>query len=237
MPDDHKWVEWNKPETIVSRLAMEVHIPENLLELLKPGTYKFNDGTTQGWSIDQLYDTNDPNMTQIAPYFDAITKKLFFGFTLSNYQNLGLAASAYPFLTPGSTVKSFDFYLQSPDLAGNSDWVKAHGYSLDLRRNFLSLCADPPLYHVQLQARFLKKKENQITTYSEWDDVTQTHLFHTVKSLQPYHFVWKAEAFTDSNLELRNLRIRFSQPNFSQPGAGECLPRGDWLIGNISPEV
>ena len=84
MGNDFKWIGWDKPETIISRMALEMEIPKEYLKLSKPGTFKFNDGTTQGWAIDQLYDTNDPTMTKIPPYTDPNTGK-FYGFSLSNH--------------------------------------------------------------------------------------------------------------------------------------------------------
>jgi predicted transposase YdaD len=64
-------------------------------------------------------------------------------------------------------------------------------------------------------------------TFGEWDDQTKTHIFHAVKSSQPYHFIWTPTQFTESSLELRFLRLRFTQPNFTLPGAGECSPKGN----------
>jgi hypothetical protein len=235
MANDFKWIGWDKPETIISRMALEIEVPKEYLKLWKPGTFKFNDGTTQGWAIDQLYDTNDPTMTKIPPYTDPNTGK-FYGFSLSNHQNLGLAAGAYPLIVLGSQAKSLDFYLDSPDLLNDQDWKNLEGYSLDLQRNFFSYCADPPEYKVQLQARMWDKQQNKMRTFAEWDESAKQFVFHTIKSFQPYHFVWKADVFTDPNLVLRFLRIRFTQPNLTAPGAGECLPKGPWLIGNVSPE-
>lgn len=235
MGNDFKWIGWDKPETIVSRMALEIEVPKEYLKLSKPGTFKFNDGTTQGWTIDQLYDTNDSTMTKIPPYTDPNTGK-FYGFSLSNYQNLGLAAGAYPLIVLGSQAKSLDFYLESPDLLNDQDWKNLEGYSLDLQRNFFSYCADPPEYYVQLQARMWDKKQNKMRTFVEWDESAKQFVFHTIKAFQPYHFVWTADVFTDPDLELRFLRVRFTQPNLTAPGAGECLPKGPWLIGNVSPE-
>lgn len=230
-----KWIDWDKPVTVLSIMAQEMRVPEELYKLLKPGAFKFDDGTTQGWKIDQLYDTNDPTLTKITPYTDPTTK-LFYGFTLSNSNNLALAAGAYPLMLPGSKVASLDFYLESPDLISNQDWKNIQGYSMDLQRNFLSLCGDPPNYYVQMQAKVWDKNQKKMKVFAEWDDKAKNFIFHSVKALQPYHFTWTADVFTDPNLELRFLRIRFTQPNMTAPGSGECLPKGEWLVGNISPE-
>jgi hypothetical protein len=235
MKDSIKWIDWNKPESIVSKVAREMPIPKAYAKLSKPGTFKFNDGTTQGWKIDQFYDSDDKGMTKIPPFTDPTTNK-FYGFTLSNSQNLALAASAYPVIVSGSKATSLDFYLESPNLAANQDWKKAKGYSLDLQRNFFSYCGEPPAYYVQLQLQLWDKKKKTIRTFGEWNDKTKKHIFHPVKAGQPYHFIWTTSVFSDPDLELRFLRIRCTQPNFTAPGSGECLPKGAWLIGNICPE-
>lgn len=235
MPD-LKWAGWDDPITITSRLVEQMDISERFVTLLRSGTYKFNDGTTQGWGIDQLYDTYDIN-PHTKPQFDALTKTLWYGFTLTNYHNLGLAASAYPFITPGSPVKSFDFYLESPDLAGNADWAGVKGYSCDVQRNFFTWCGDDPdLFRVQLQALFKEEGKTELTPYAEWNPATNEHVMQPVKSFQPYRFTLTGDAFGDPKMTLRRLRVRFTQPNLSQPGAGECLPKGDWLLGNVTPE-
>ena len=236
MGNDEKWIEWNKPETIVSKLATEMRIPEEYFKLSKPGVFKFNDGTTQGWKIDQFYDSNDPNMTNIPPYTDPNTNK-FYGFSLSNSQNLALAVEAYPLIMPGSKATLLDFYLDSPDLLFNQDWKNIKGYSLDLQRNFFSQCGEPSVYSVQLQVQMWDKEQKKMKTFGEWDDIAKKHVFHTIKAFQPYHFIWTPKQFANPDLELRFLRIRFTLPNLTTPGGGECLPKGPWLVGNISPEA
>lgn len=80
------------------------------------------------------------------------------------------------------------------------------------------------------------KKQKKMRTFAEWDDKAQQFVFHEIIMLQPYHFIWTAAHFSNSDLELRFLRVRFSQPNLTAPGSLECMPKGAWLIGNISPE-
>lgn len=70
-----------------------------------------------------------------------------------------------------------------------------------------------------------------------WDEKAKTFIFHQVEASKPYHFIWTADdPFTYADLQLRFLRMRFTQPNLTAPGAGECLPKGPWLVGNLSPE-
>jgi len=231
-----KWIDWDKPETIVSRMALEIQISPEFLKLYKPGIFKFNDGTTQGWTIDQLYDTNDKTMTQLSPFTHPTTGQTF-GFTLSNYLNLGLSAAGSPVVVlAGPSVTSIDFYLDSPDLLNNQDWKNLSGYSLDLRREYSSLCGDPPAYFVQMQVRVWALEQNEMKVFCEYDDVTKQPKFNQINAYKPYHLKWTADIFADPNLQLRHLRLRFIQPNYTAPGSGECLPKGAWLVTNISPE-
>lgn len=227
---EYKWIGWDKPKTIISKYSQEMRLPVEYLKLYKQGTFHFNDGTTKGWTIDQIYDTEDENMVKINP---------FMGFCLCNYQNRALAAGAYPLLVLGSSAKSLDFYLDSPDLVTINGWGNFKGYSLDLQRNFCSPCGDPKSkYFIQLQVKLWDKQKNKMKTFAEWDDKAKEFVFHEVIAFKPYHLVWtpKESWVGDPDLQLRFLRIRFTQPNFTAPGSGECLPKGEWLIGNISPE-
>jgi hypothetical protein len=235
MNDDLKWIDWNKPETVVTKLAREIDIPAVLAKFMKPGTFKFNDGTTQGWKIDQFYDSSGKILTKIPPFTDPTTSQ-YYGLSLSNSQNLALAAGAYPLVVTGTQAPSLDFYLESPDLANDQDWQDMKGYSLDLHRNFLSYCGDLPGYFVQLQMQVWDKTKKTIRTFAEWDEKTETFIFNEVMAGKPYHFTWINTVLSDTNLVLRYLRIRCTLPHFSTSGSGECLPKGCWLFGNIGPE-
>ncbi|MBI5839430.1 MAG: hypothetical protein HZB19_04955 [Chloroflexi bacterium] len=231
-----KWVDWDKPITLVSTMAQELKISEEKLRLFRRGVFKFNDGTTQGWTLDQLYDTTDKTMTKLSPFTHPTTGQ-FFGFTLGNYQNLGLAASGNPVVVlAGPNVTSIDFYLESPDLLNNQDWKNLNGYSLDMQRNYFSLCGDIGTYCLQLQVQVWDLGQKVMKIYGEYDAATKQFVFHKIDAQKPYHLVWTADIFTDPNLQLRFLRLRFTQPNYTTPGSGECLPKGAWLVTNISPE-
>lgn len=235
MSDDKKWVGWDKPETVVSELGMELHVPEAYVKKWKPGGFNFKDGTTQGWKLDQLYDAEDENMTNIVPYSDPSTGA-FYGFSLGNSQSLALAVSACPFMLPGSTASTLDFYLESPDLGQKPEWQGINGYSVDVQRNFLSLCGDPPAYKVQLQVRVWDKQQKKMRTFAEWESKSEKFILHPVQGCKPYHFVWTPDVFTNLNFDIRFLRIRCQFPNVTGFGAGECLPKGAWLVGNVTPE-
>ena len=146
---------------------------------------------------------------------------------MSNSQNLALAASGYPVVAlAGSNVTMLQFYLFSPDLRNNQDWKNIKGFSLDLQRNYYSSCGDLGDYLFQMSITVIDKSTKATKYYGEWDAQANDYLFHKITAQQPYHFEWKANAFTDPNLELWQLRLRFIQPHYSGLGAGESLPKG-----------
>jgi len=229
---EYKWEGWNKPVSVVTLAALEMRMNKEFVNVNKPGSFKFNDGTTQGWTIDQLYDQNF-NLLNIYTDQNLIT----YDFKLSNHQNLALAVSGYPVVPlAGSNVTMLQFYLFSPDLRNNQDWKNINGYSLDLQRNYYSSCGDLGDYLFQMNVVVIEKTTKAVKYYGEWDAQANDFIFHKIAAMQPYHFEWKASAFTDANLELWQLRLRFIQPHFTGLGAGECLPKGSWLVGNIRQE-
>ncbi len=229
---DYKWEGWNKPVTIATLAALEMRLPKEYINLFKPGAFRFDDGTTQGWTIDQLY---DQDFNKLTCYTDQ--NFITYDFKLSNSQNLALAASGYPVVAlAGSNVTMLQFYLFSPDLRNNQDWKNIKGFSLDLQRNYYSSCGDLGDYLFQMSVTAIDKSTKAIKYYGEWDTQANDFIFHKITAQQPYHFEWKSAAFTDANLELWQLRLRFIQPHYSSPGSGECLPKGSWLVGNIKQE-
>lgn len=229
---EYRWEGWNKPVTVTSLAALEMRLPKEYVNLYKPGAFKFNDGTTQGLSIDQLYD-QDFNTLKCYTDQNLIT----YDFKICNSQNLALGVSGCPVVVlAGSNVTMLQFYLLSPDLRTNQDWKNINGFSLDLQRNYYSPCGDLGNYLFQMSIIVIDKTTKETRYYGEWDSQANDYLFHKIAMLQPYHFEWKADAFTDPNLELWQLRLRFIQPHYSSPGSGECLPKGSWLVGNIKQE-
>ncbi|WP_456450350.1 hypothetical protein [Hydrogenimonas sp.] len=226
MNDVMYWINFDKPVTVMSLSAKEMIDTDREMEVFLPYAFRFDDGTTQGWSIDQLYDTNDVQMTKISPTI---------GFSLSNRNN-ELCAGANPLLVAGSNVKSFDFYLSSPDLGTHRDWQNLKGYSLKVQRNFGNPCTgQDDQYLVQLQVKMWDKKQKKMRTFGEWDSGKKQHVFHETHRGKPYHFVWKAaEPFENPDLELRFVRLRFTQPNAT---AGECMSQGDWVVDSVNPET
>jgi hypothetical protein len=178
MPDIETWIDFDADVTVQSFAAREIDIRAARFGVYRPGVFDFADGTVQGWSLDQLYDSSDPTLTPLKAFPAPPGGPGAAAFTLSNSQNRALAASA-SLLLADPTVKQLDFYFQSPDLSKREGWDKAGGYRIDLRREFFSKCLDKPeLFAVQLQAQFWDLEASKLRTYAEYDDATGKFLFH-----------------------------------------------------------
>lgn len=227
-PVHEEWLEWDKPITILSLHAQEIHIPDEILRVRKQGCFRFDDGTTQNWKLDQLYDAD--SFKKINPYS---------GFTLGNSQYLALAATASPLLFYDTAVELCEIYLESPDLLLDANWQNISGYSIDLQRGITSLCGEShnPTYFAQLQIRLVDSEDDSEYLYGEWDARTDKHIFNPVKLNQPYHFTFKPTVLSDPKWKVKQLRVRLVMPNVNKGfGAGECALKGSWLIGNVCPE-
>ena len=79
---------WLKAITVTAKpKSKEMASPEFAVPKKPSGCFKFNDGTTQNWTLDQLYDSDSKPLKKIAAYFL---------FVLLNSQNLALAAFVDP---------------------------------------------------------------------------------------------------------------------------------------------
>jgi hypothetical protein len=218
---------WLKTTEITVMPKSKEMVSQRAYAAPKPsGCFKFNDGTTQNWTLDQLYDADSKSFKKVVAYFP---------FVLYNSQNLALVASVDPLLVVDKTVKKCDIYFDSPDLSSNADWQGVAGYSLDVYRMFSSLCGDSEdLYLVQMQVLLFDTTDKKLHTFGEYDGVD--YVFHPIKQLTPYHFIWKPPVLSDPKYIVKKLRIRITMPGYLGLGGGECAPRGKWLIGNVCPE-
>jgi hypothetical protein len=241
MTEEVKWIGWaESPRTLITsaRELIGPHVQERLKEYWRElCCFTFHDGTTQGWTLDQLYETSSQN--KLTPFTHPTTGQ-FFGFTLENSGGLALAASASPLVIAQQAVTQCDIYLVSPDVSLRPCWQNIAGYSLDLYRTITTACGEPPgpMFFAQLQLYVTDSTDNSLRLFAEWDTVKNTYLFHPIQLLTPYPFTWKPPFLTDPKYKVRQVRVRFTMPYPTAPGAGECmLPSGKWLIGNVCPEL
>jgi len=200
------------------------------------GCFKFDKGSTQNWTLDQLYDTNSKTLKKVTTLVpgNPPTYQTYTPFTLMNVQNIALEANTNLYLVSDQNVKSCDIYFVSPDLTKDKNWQNISGYSLDVRREFYSPCFDPPnTCFVQLQLKVIDTSDNSEHLFAETIGSSNNWKFHEIKLQKPYHFTWKPPFLKDKKYKVKQIRIRCTMPGWISKG--ECAYRGSWRIGNICP--
>lgn len=219
-----------RPLTAVPHLsttAVEIMLPEPLLDdLTRRAAFTFEDGTTQRWTLDQIFDS----------VTGARLPQLDCGFTLCNSLKRALAAAAYPlsFSAPPAAAAG-DIFLCSPDLRDLPAWQAGAGYRLDLRRDYGSACHEntPARYAAQLQALVWDKDGGAWHLFVEWGEETATP--HPIARNTTYHLQWRAPIFADPRLCLMQIRLRLTMPLDHADAHSECAPHGEWLVCNVYP--
>ncbi len=230
--DDHQYPKIDldslrHPIGLAAEAAAEVR--EGIIATPSHGScFRFDDGTTQGWTLDQAYASGAP--------YNKLT--IVGGFTLSNRASLALRAKADPFVVT-DLDQSGDIYLESPDLSQDAAWQGIKGYSLDLHAWFWSAKYALPSkgqYFVQLQVRALEP-DGTPHLYAEWHASTNDFVFHDIENGKPHHIAWKAATF-DEIVELGykvvRVRVRLTTPLIHEWEGGV---HAEWLIGNVCSEV
>jgi hypothetical protein len=186
---------------------------------MSAGLFDFSDGTTQGWTMDQLY-INWNNPVKVTPAI---------GFTLLNVNNQLSAGTGA--LKTGSLDKN-EFYLESPDLSSNPSWQGITGYSLDITRNLQSWCwGDAPnLFFVQLYLKVIDTADgNKEKLFAEYGT---DFIFHDImKTGHLYHFSWSPSWLTGTRYVVKKIRLRIMGQGDQAP---ECWLHGDWVIDNVA---
>jgi len=193
--------------------------------------FHFNDGTTQGWTLDQLYDVK--TLKQLIPA-DVPAP----GFLLSNGPNLTLEAGIGLLVCTDFNVQSCQFAFESPNLKNSPDWQDISGYRVSLKRTFTSPAGEPPnVFHVQFQARVEYLSDGNEHIICQKDPATGNFAFNVVKLMTPYHFTWTFKPMPDiPPFKMLKVRILVTMPTYTGPGMAEYLPSGSWLIGHVCPE-
>lgn len=188
-------------------------------EISGASIFDFNDGTTQGWTLDQMYITS--NQSKITPVI---------GYALQNSSN---TLSAYTSSLLIGSQQQNDIYLESPDLSSNSDWQKISGFSVDVTRLLYSPCWGDfaNVFYVQLQVKVIDLSDgNKEKLYAEHDGTN--FVFHDLKSFnQLYQLTWNAAWLNDTKYKVKNVRIRITGPGDVM---AECWYRGSWSIDNVT---
>ncbi|MBN2093392.1 choice-of-anchor D domain-containing protein, partial [candidate division KSB1 bacterium] len=191
----------------------------NYTSLLGAGKFDFNDGTTQGWTLDQMYVTS--TQTKFTPVI---------GYTLMN-SNSELLASTGSLLIGRSDQN--DIYLESPDLLSNSNWQGIGGISVDVKRLLYSPgWGDfPNIFFVQLQLKVIDTAENNKEKLFAEHDGTN-FIFHDITTFgKLYQITWQPSWLTDTRYKVKKIRIRITGPGDVAP---ELWYRGSWNIDNVT---
>jgi hypothetical protein len=255
MSQKWKWIDSGKPVSVTVRSAKELTASPLKFAPLQPDCFRFQSGT-DGWTIDQIYDTWAKTKKKLGvftwPYGT-------YGFTLANSQGVALAADAQPLVldpktlpltTPAQTgaVASCDIFLVSPDLSSRAGWQGINGYSLDLHRLITFPCGEPkPLnqaWFAQFQIALDNPASKSPTILAETNASTGAFLFHPIAYNQTYHFSVLLGLNSSRKYKGRTVQhviVRLTTPYpagavGAPAGMGECwLPKGKWLIGNVCP--
>jgi hypothetical protein len=183
------------------------------------GKFDFNDGTTQGWTLDQMYITS--SQVKFTPVI---------GYSLGNSNNQ-LTASTGSLLIGKSEQN--DIYLESPDLSANSEWQNITGYSVSVRRSLYSPCWGDfsNTFYFQLQIKVIDTADgNQEKLFGEYSGAS--FVFHDITTKdQLYQFTWKPSWLTDPRYKVKRIRFRITEPGDVM---AECWYRGGWQIDDVT---
>jgi hypothetical protein len=256
MNSDEKWIDYDKPHHLLVREALRIwdfpfeevapsvsatEIPDLTAEPQPVGCFRFTDGTTQNWTLTQLYGWSQHPTTK-------------------QWTRTNLALSAYVnklfILDP--TIAFCDIFIESPDLSTNKQWANVKGYTLDVHRLFFSHWLmlnnhpnQPPFYTVQLQMYVIKKEKITGKTlvdastgkpyflWAEYDATKQQQIVHPVDYNQNYHLSMQPTQLTAPSktldITLYKVRVRCRMLGYLGKGQGELAGGGHWLIGNVCP--
>lgn len=214
------------PEELIVEWPFELYAPE------VPGTFDFEDGTTQGWTLLQLYGSSGgpTNANRVPGWYAGPPAIPFYTpFALSNPQGISLRADAPSVVITDPSATSVDIYFQSPDLSGTPDWQSVQGFELDVMRSYQTPCGDPPNSHwAQLQVVVIDNATQQQRVFAEFP-----WRFHRIDHYTNYRVDLQHDAFSDSRYTVQHLRIRFTMIGYTSEL--ECVPRNAWYIGNVTP--
>ncbi len=241
MAEGDKWFDWKKFATLAALVAIAWLAVDRFglapNDSVASSCFDFGDGTTQGWTIDQLYDTATGKTITSAqpggpPHFN------YKPFNLTNHNNLALQANSTLFVVPDNSVNDADFFLVSPDLSGRSDWQGISGYKLDLRREFTSAGGEPKnRFFAQLQMVLTDKATGKSHTAAP-KDANGKFIFHEMKlnTATALRFEWgdkielSSKTLGKGDYAVQRIRIRYTMPARYLP---ELWLNGSWKIGNV----
>ena len=205
-------------------------------ETSEKGCFSFNDGTLQGWTIDQVYDI-DLNQSQVIKDNKHNTSQVkipYEPFELSIKQGV-LQAYTPDYQVPDSSVNNCVFYFVSPDLSDNPDWQNIVGFRFDITRTFTSTTGD--WYGHKVFAEIITENESgdEEILFENFVDVNKKTYLSITNLDIPYYFQCKPTELNiaGSNYKVKQLRIGCTLigHNFNP----NVQFSGGWELTNVCP--
>ncbi|KQC03986.1 MAG: hypothetical protein APR53_04230 [Methanoculleus sp. SDB] len=192
-----------------------------------PGMFYFDDDTTGGWALDQLYNVDIPGMKIINP--GPQQPNYHEPFALQKFNNIGLTASTISYHIANESITKTEMYFVSPNLTQNTFWQQIRGYELDVWRNFVAMKGSTG-YAIQLQLKYAEDSD----WISENDSLDQS-ILHPIDLKKGYHITWK-QLDPNTPKAVERIRIRCVMPGyyFTMNDFLE-IDSGEWRIGKICP--
>lgn len=196
--------------------------------------FSFNDGTTQGWTLDQLYDI-DLNQSQIikdGKHNTSQVKIPYEPFKFSNNPE-GLLADASVYQVPDSTVNNCMFYFVSPDLSDDPNWQNITGYRFDITRSFTSTTGD--WYGNKVFAEIIVENESggKEILFENLIDPDKKSYLDILRLDIPYYFQCKPAELSDGTYTIKQLRIGCVITGYNYNPYVKF--NGSWALTNVCP--
>ncbi|MCD4731286.1 MAG: hypothetical protein K8R74_11830 [Bacteroidales bacterium] len=198
------------------------------------GCFSFNDGTIQGWTLDQLYDI-DLNQSQIIKDNKHNTSQVkipYEPFKLSNNPD-ELLALASVYQVPDSAINNCLFYFVSPELSDNPDWQNITGFRFDITRNFTSTSGD--WYGHKVFAEIIVENESgdEEILFENFIDPDKKSYLNISNLGIPYYYRCIPVELSDGIYTIKQLRIGciLIGYNFNP----NIQFNGSWELTNVCP--
>lgn len=196
--------------------------------------FSFNDGTLQGWSIDQLYDI-DLTQSQIIKDNKHLTSQEKIPFEileLSNNQGL-LQASTPNYQVPDSSVNNCLFYFVSPELSDNPNWQNISGFKFDISRSFTSSTGDWYGHKVFAEIKVENKSGNEEILFENLIDPDKKSYLDISMLGVPHYYRCIPRELTEGDYKIKQLRVGCIIPGFNCNSNVKFL--GSWNLTNVCP--
>lgn len=200
------------------------------------GCFSFNEGTLQGWTLDQLYDI-DLNQSQIIKddkHIKSQVKIPYEPFKLSNNPE-ELLAHASVYQVPDSTIDHCLFYFVSPELSDDPDWQNIAGFRFDITREFTSSSGDWYTHKVFAEIIVANESGAEEILFENFIDPNKKSHLNIIKKDIPYFFrcIPTELQASSSSYTIKQIRIGCIMMGFNYNPNVQFS--GGWKLTNVCP--